>query len=270
MHASSVLLIIEIIDRCREKSPTSSLHFHLYYNKTTLSTEMAPRREERLWSTPGRKENYKRQAEGAEEEHKETNTGWAFFFICASKIKKRQNEKEQPSGLNSEQCTAEALKSMRTVLPCMLTITQMVCLENHTGHLTMSRHSADSAEIQSPDAAILTGFVCICNSAMEREASAGFNRASERKRTHTPNSMAVMGGWAKNHHPLQKAGREIKTLWILTSLYRITHITHDLLYAKAINCKTTRTFANDILCYVIVGFLLFPKQASFWVGKINR
>lgn len=190
---------------------------------------MAPRREVRLWSTPGRKENYKRQAEGAEEEHKGTNTGWVFFYL------RLENKKEV-------EWKRATIWPQLWAMHCRSTKINENSSTLHAHHYPdgvfaepqRPPNSTDSAEIQSPDAAILTGFVCICNSAMEREASAGFNRAPERKHTHTPNNMVVMGGWAENNHPLQKAVRwsEIKTLWILTSLYRITHITPDLLYAK--------------------------------------
>merc|ERR1712035_156923 len=82
---------------------------------------------------------------------------------------KLQNETERPSGLNLERCTVKALKSMATTLPWMPTITQMVYLENCTGHLTKSRHSTDREERRAqtppPTSMILTGLFVSVTSA---------------------------------------------------------------------------------------------------------
>lgn len=93
----------------------------------------------------GNKITKSRQRKSKEKHKEEKCRRRSLLFPPTTTKGKLQNETERPSGLDLEQCSAEALKSMTTTLPWMPTITQMVYLENYTGHLTKSRHSTDRA-----------------------------------------------------------------------------------------------------------------------------
>lgn len=177
-----------LIDTCyllREKNTSSSTFIFII---TTQHYQLKGLQDETRGCETRQGKKKKKITEGRlKRSTKWTNIGGVVSYSLRqqqNKTKKKlQNETERPSGLNLKQCTVEALKSMTTTLPWMPTITQMVYLENCTGHLTKSRHSTDTARIPPPTSMILTGlfvFVTMLRSDIDhyaltiREPSVGF------------------------------------------------------------------------------------------------